>query len=83
MLCASLKGEGRRKHPQETTMIQQASILIKRYGGERLYDTVAGRYVTVADIRSMADAGHSVVVLEAADGTDITDRLIVPETRRH
>jgi polyhydroxyalkanoate synthesis regulator protein len=64
-------------------MIQQTSILIKRYAGERLYDTVAGRYVTVADIRSMANDGISLIVREAADGTDITDRLIAPETRHH
>jgi polyhydroxyalkanoate synthesis regulator protein len=62
-------------------MIGQTPILIKRYAGERLYDTVAARYVTIGDIRAMAQDGVPVIVREASDGTDITDALISSATR--
>ncbi len=56
-------------------------ILIKRYSGERLYNTVDAHYVTVDDIRIMANEGLPVVVIDAADGRNITAELI--SERRH
>jgi len=62
-------------------MIHQSPVLIKRYAGDRLYDTVAARYVTIDDVRAMAEDGIPVFVQEASDGTDITDLLISSGTR--
>jgi polyhydroxyalkanoate synthesis regulator protein len=56
-------------------------ILIKRYAGERLYDTAGARYVSLDDIRSMAHDGIPIVIQDAVDGTDITDWLIARGTR--
>ena len=56
--------------------MEQALILIKRYTGERLYHTLDARYVTVDDIRIMADGGLHVVVVDANDGRDVTNELI-------
>jgi polyhydroxyalkanoate synthesis regulator protein len=48
------------------------TVLIKRYAGSRLYDTMAARYVTADDIAAMARFGLAVTVREAAGGRDIT-----------
>lgn len=51
-------------------------ILVKRYGRDRLYDTVAGRYVTVADLRKWAAHAILFLVLDAETGEDITRVLL-------
>jgi len=56
--------------------MEQALILIKRYAPERLYNTLDARYVTIDDIRIMADGGLHVVVVDASDGRDVTSELI-------
>jgi polyhydroxyalkanoate synthesis regulator protein len=56
--------------------MEQALILIKRYAGERLYNTFDARDVTVDDIRIMANGGMHVVVVDADDGRDVTGELI-------
>jgi len=56
--------------------MEQALILIKRYAGERLYNTFDARYVTIDDIRIMANGGMHVVVIDADNGRDVTGELI-------
>jgi polyhydroxyalkanoate synthesis regulator protein len=53
------------------------SVLIKRYAGRRLYDTVNAAYVTLGDLADMILAGERFT--DAETGTDVTrdvlDRL--------
>ena len=52
------------------------AILIKRYARSRLYDTVAGRYVSLEDLRNWTARGRSFVVQDAETGEDITRVLL-------
>ncbi len=47
-------------------------ILVKRYAGSRLYDTMKGRYVTPADLSAWAAKAVSFVIVDAESGADIT-----------
>jgi len=51
---------------------QYAPILVKRYAGSRLYDTVALRYLTVSDLREWADNYVRFVVIDSETGDDVT-----------
>jgi polyhydroxyalkanoate synthesis regulator protein len=63
---------------QEAAMPVQTRppILVKRYATDRLYDTVAGRYVTVADLKKWTASDVSFVVLDVETGEDITPVLL-------
>jgi polyhydroxyalkanoate synthesis regulator protein len=50
-------------------------ISVKRYGVDRLYDTVGGRYVTIANLREWSSRAISFVVIDARSGEDITRLL--------
>jgi len=49
---------------------------VKRYSRDRLYDTAAGRYLTIADLRKWAARAISFVVFDAETGEDITRILL-------
>jgi polyhydroxyalkanoate synthesis regulator protein len=51
------------------------SILVKRYAGNRLYDTSNRRYVSVEQLRGWPSKGVTFSVIEAESGQDITDIL--------
>jgi polyhydroxyalkanoate synthesis repressor PhaR len=59
-------------------MIERTStpIVVKRYGGARLYDTHAARYVSLEDIADMLRAERSVAIYDAGSGTDITPAVL-------
>lgn len=46
--------------------------VIKRYANRKLYDTAAGQYVTLEEIRDMVLNGADVRVLEHETDTDVT-----------
>ena len=48
------------------------TILIKRYDGARLYDTEAGRYVTLEVVADLVRGPHPVIVQDAKTGADVT-----------
>jgi polyhydroxyalkanoate synthesis repressor PhaR len=52
------------KHP--------SAVLIKRYGGGRLYNTVAANYLTLNDLARMVQEGRRLRVWDASTGEDIT-----------
>jgi polyhydroxyalkanoate synthesis repressor PhaR len=52
------------------------SILIKRYAGRRLYNTVNSIYVTLDDLSNMILAGERFTVRDAETGTDITRDIL-------
>lgn len=49
-----------------------ATILIKKYGNRRLYDTVGSRYVNLDDIAALVRKGKVVQVVDAKTGHDLT-----------
>ncbi len=49
-----------------------ASVLIKKYGNRRLYDTAGSRYVNLDDIAAFIREGRDVQVVDAKTGRDLT-----------
>jgi polyhydroxyalkanoate synthesis repressor PhaR len=46
---------------------------IKRYGNRKLYDAVAGRYVTLAELAALVAGGREVLVVDQKTGDDLTN----------
>ncbi len=59
-----------------TAASDPARILVRLYGRSRLYDTAAGRYLTVEDLRRWIDEGISFEVQDSETGEDITRVLL-------
>ena len=51
-------------------------IIVRRYVRSRLYDTVAGRYLTVGDLRQWLKDGVAFQVRDSETGEDITRVLL-------
>jgi polyhydroxyalkanoate synthesis repressor PhaR len=51
---------------------QPASVVIKKYGNRRLYDTGGSRYVNLDDIARLIREGKAVKVVDAKTGRDLT-----------
>ncbi|MBI4675575.1 MAG: pesticidal protein Cry15Aa [Chloroflexi bacterium] len=49
--------------------------IIKRYNNRKLYDTHAKRYVTLLDLAELIRRGDDVIVLDHANGEDITSQV--------
>jgi polyhydroxyalkanoate synthesis repressor PhaR len=61
-------------------------LIVKRYAGKRLYDPVAGSYLTLDDLAQRVEDDDNFVVTEAETGEDITRSVlkqIIVERRRH
>ena len=56
--------------------MQSDPIVIKRYSGERLYDTRGARYVSLSDIAELVRAQRRVRICDAASGEDITASVL-------
>jgi polyhydroxyalkanoate synthesis repressor PhaR len=52
--------------------VKPSTVIIKKYGNRRLYDTTHSRYINLDDIASLVREGHDVKVLEAKSGHDVT-----------
>jgi len=48
------------------------SIVIKKYGNRRLYDTTGSRYLNLEDIAALIRQGNEVKVVDAKTGQDLT-----------
>ena len=51
-------------------------VLIKRYAGHRLYNTVTAAYVSVDDLEEMVLQGTRFIVREAETGRNITRDIL-------
>ncbi len=51
-------------------------MLIKRYVGDRLYNTATSSYATPEQLRTLARKGQWVIVRDARSGDDITDEIL-------
>jgi polyhydroxyalkanoate synthesis repressor PhaR len=54
-----------------------ASVLIKKYGNRRLYDTGESRYITLDELASKIRAGGDVRIVDAQSGEDLTQATLV------
>jgi len=54
------------------------TVVIKKYGNRRLYDTSGSRYVNLEDIAALVRNGKDVQVLDAKTGEDLT-RVILTQ----
>jgi polyhydroxyalkanoate synthesis repressor PhaR len=52
--------------------MKTSSVLIKKYGNRRLYDTAGSRYVNLEDLAALVRAGKDVRVVDAKTGRDLT-----------
>jgi polyhydroxyalkanoate synthesis repressor PhaR len=52
--------------------MKSSSVLIKKYGNRRLYDTAASRYVNLDGIAALIREGKEVQVVDAKSGRDLT-----------
>src|ERR1700756_5367733 len=52
--------------------MKPGSVIIKKYGNRRLYDTAGSRYVNLDDIAAFIREGRDVQVLDAKTGKDLT-----------
>jgi polyhydroxyalkanoate synthesis regulator protein len=51
-------------------------MLIKRYAGHRLYNTVTLTYATPGELRALAGKGQRLIVRDARSGDDITREIL-------
>lgn len=51
--------------------------IIKKYPNRRLYDTEQSRYITLADLQKLAEAGEQFEVKDATSGDDITRMILL------
>jgi polyhydroxyalkanoate synthesis regulator protein len=51
-------------------------ILVKRYGGNRLYDTVRACYVSADQLHEWMRQGIRFSVIDAGTGSDITRKIL-------
>jgi len=58
--------------------MKPSTILIKKYGNRRLYDTTGSRYVNLDDLAAMVRAGKDVRVVDAKSDHDLT-RVILTQ----
>jgi polyhydroxyalkanoate synthesis repressor PhaR len=56
--------------------MKPSTILIKKYGNRRLYDTTSSRYVNLDDLAAHIRAGREVKVVDAKTGQDLTRVLL-------
>jgi polyhydroxyalkanoate synthesis repressor PhaR len=52
--------------------MESATVVIKKYGNRRLYDTSGSRYVNLDEIATMIRKGKAVQVVDAKTGEDLT-----------
>jgi polyhydroxyalkanoate synthesis repressor PhaR len=52
--------------------MKSSTVVIKKYGNRRLYDTAGSRYVNLDDIAALIREGKNVQVVDAKTGQDIT-----------
>ena len=64
-------------------MTANTPILVKRYGGHRLYDIATRSYVAAADLKEWQLSGIDFVVRDARSGEDVTAVVVAKATALH
>ena len=63
--------------PASAASSNQTVRVIKKYPNRRLYDTDTSTYITLAEVKQLVMARHSVVVRDAKSGEDITRSIFL------
>ena len=66
--------------------MEPQTVVVKKYGNRRLYDTSGSRYVNLEGIAGMIRAGKQVQVIDAKSGEDLTRvtlTQIITEDAKH
>jgi polyhydroxyalkanoate synthesis repressor PhaR len=58
--------------------MNRETVIIKKYGNRRLYDTNHSRYINQDEVAEMVQKGHDVQVVDAVTGEDLT-RLVLTQ----
>jgi polyhydroxyalkanoate synthesis repressor PhaR len=66
-----------RDSEQATPHARADTVVLKKYGNRRLYDTTASRYVTLVEVEAMVQRGVDIQVVDAKSGDDITKEVLV------
>lgn len=61
----------------QTASPRADTVVLKKYGNRRLYDTTASRYVTLVEVEAMVQRGVDIQVVDAKSGDDITKEVLV------
>jgi polyhydroxyalkanoate synthesis repressor PhaR len=57
---------------QEDLGVKQGTVVIKKYGNRRLYDTASSRYINLEDVAALIREGTDVQVVDAKTGENLT-----------
>lgn len=57
--------------------LEDNTVVIKRYGNRRLYNTETGSYVTYQDLIAIIRAGHDVQVIDSTSQADVTKSVLM------
>jgi polyhydroxyalkanoate synthesis repressor PhaR len=68
-ICKSMAAAAQQGATRQT---KPATVVIKKYGNRRLYDTLGSCYVNLDDIAAMIREGKPVQVVDAKTGEDLT-----------
>jgi len=52
--------------------VKTSTVVIRKYGNRRLYDTAASRYINLDDIAAFIRQGKDVQIVDAKTGRDLT-----------
>ncbi len=52
--------------------MKPVTVVIKKYGNRRLYDSSSSKYINLDDIAEFVRAGKDVQVVDAKSGQDLT-----------
>ncbi len=66
----------RRGRPPLYVVPATSARVVKKYGNRRLYDTRQSRYVNLDELMDLYAADDALQVLDAATGTDLTERTL-------
>jgi len=58
-------------------MPDQPTLVVKKYGNRRLYDTEASSYITLDDLARLIRSGRDVRVVDAKSGQDLTKTVLL------
>ncbi len=57
--------------------MKEPTVVIKKYGNRRLYDTENSRYITLNDLAQMIQSGRDVRVVDDKSGADLTKGVLL------
>lgn len=66
-----------RKKKTATKAADDNTLIIKRYGNRRLYNTETGTYVNYQDLVKLIRDGHDIQVIDSTSKADVTKSVLI------